>query len=366
MAEETEKKALLGCTQAELQDIAAALGQPRFAARQLMEWIYRKQARSFDEMTNLSKAFRTQLAERYVVGIVPPVESLRSVDGTVKYLFRIREGQYVEAVYIPAERADRSEADDDGSTQRATLCISSQVGCKMHCQFCMTGRQGFSANLTAGEILNQIVAVPEYEQLTNVVLMGMGEPMDNLDEVLKALHLLTDAQTMGWSPRRITVSTVGVRDTLQRFLDECECHLAISLHAADLKVRYDMMPAERLCSITELLPVLRKYDFSGQRRLSFEYILFDGVNDSMADARRLVRLLDGLHCRINLIRFHAIPDAQLDGVPMERMVAFRDYLTRSGIFTTIRASRGEDVMAACGMLSTQKQKNESKKAIHKQ
>lgn len=360
MAEDTDKKALLGCTQEELQGIAAALGQPRFAARQLMEWIYLKQARSFDEMTNLSKAFRTQLAERYVVGIVPPVESLRSVDGTVKYLFRIREGQYVEAVFIPAERADRSD-DGDDATQRATLCISSQVGCRMHCQFCMTGRQGFSANLTAGEILNQIVAVPEFNQLTNVVLMGMGEPMDNLDEVLKALHLLTDAKVMGWSPRRITVSTVGVRDTLQRFLDECDCHLAVSLHAADLKVRHDMMPAERLCSIAELLPVLRSYDFSGQRRLSFEYILFNGVNDSMADARRLVRLLDGLHCRINLIRFHAIPDADLDGVPMERMVAFRDYLTRSGIFTTIRASRGEDVMAACGMLSTKKQKDESRK-----
>jgi 23S rRNA (adenine2503-C2)-methyltransferase len=222
----------------------------------------------------------------------------------------------------------------------------------------MTGRQGFSAHLTAGEILNQFYAIPESTSLTNVVMMGMGEPLDNTDEVLKALRLITDAKLLAWSPRRITLSTVGVKGNLKRFLDESECHLAISLHAPTPQLRAELMPAERIYSITQMVEVLREYDFTGQRRLSFEYILFDGVNDTLADARKLVRLLDGLQCRINLIRFHAIPDSELDGVPMERMVAFRDYLTRHGLFTTIRASRGEDIYAACGMLSTKKLKQE--------
>jgi 23S rRNA (adenine2503-C2)-methyltransferase len=343
MQMDASKTKLLGLTPLELQGIVTELGMPVFTARQLQDWLYMKRAATFDAMTNLSKAHRELLAERFETGLESPVEAIRSVDGTVKYLFALFEGHYVEAVYIP---------DDD----RATLCISTQVGCRMHCRFCMTGRQGFSANLTAGEILNQILSIPEADTLTNVVLMGMGEPMDNLDNVLKALSLLTDPKVMGWSPRRITVSTVGIRGTLDRFLKESECHLAISLHASSSAVRSDMMPAERLYPMSEMLDVLRGFDFSGQRRLSFEYILFKDVNDSMADARRLVNMLEGIHCRINLIRYHRIPDVDLDGVDMECMTAFRDFLTRRGVFTTIRASRGEDVMAACGMLSTERMK----------
>ena len=346
---EEEKKTLLGCTLAELRDTVAQLGMPAFAARQLMEWVYKRRVSSIDAMTNISKQHRELLARHFSLGVVPPEERLESVDGTVKYLFRIREGQYVEAVFIPS-------FGEGGSGERATLCISCQVGCKMHCRFCMTGRQGFSAHLTAGEILNQIVAIPESSRITNVVLMGMGEPMDNLDEVLKALALLTGADGLGWSPRRVTVSTVGIKNTLRRFLDESECHLAVSLHASSPQVRAQLMPAEHAYSMTDIVRDLRDYDFSHQRRLSFEYILFDGVNDTPADVRRLVRLLGGLHCRINLIRFHRIPDADLEGVDDARTTAFRDMLTRAGIFTTIRASRGEDVMAACGMLSTLKKK----------
>jgi len=222
----------------------------------------------------------------------------------------------------------------------------------------MTGRQGFGAHLTAADILNQFYAIPESQSLTNVVMMGMGEPLDNTDEVLKALRLLTDTKLLAWSPRRITLSTVGVKGNLQRFIEECDCHLAISLHAPTPVLRAELMPAERIYSITDIVKLLKRYDFAGQRRLSFEYILFEGLNDTLADARKLVHLLDGLQCRINLIRFHAIPGSSLDGVPMERMVAFRDYLTRHGFFTTIRASRGEDIYAACGMLSTQKLKEQ--------
>lgn len=339
------KKRLLGMELAEMQEVASMMGMPSFAARQLMEWVYVRRVRSIADMTNISVKHRNLLMQHYEVGVYDPVEAVHSLDGTIKYLFKIAEGQYVEAVYIP-------DAD------RATLCVSSQVGCKMHCAFCMTGRQGFGAHLTAADILNQFYAIPESQSLTNVVMMGMGEPLDNTDEVLKALRLLTDTKLLAWSPRRITLSTVGVKGNLQRFIEECDCHLAISLHAPTPVLRAELMPAERIYSITDIVKLLKWYDFAGQRRLSFEYILFEGLNDTLADARKLVHLLDGLQCRINLIRFHAIPGSSLDGVPMERMVAFRDYLTRHGFFTTIRASRGEDIYAACGMLSTQKLKEQ--------
>lgn len=341
-----EKPTLLGMTLEELQTITSSLGMPRFTAKQLAQWLYVKRVGSIDEMTNLSLRHRELLKENYCVGASAPIEAMRSVDGTVKYLFQIGDAGAIESVYIPSE---------DGT--RATLCVSSQVGCKMNCLFCMTGKQGFSAHLTAGQILNQIISIPESGTLTNVVLMGMGEPFDNIDEVLKALSILTSDYGFAWSPKRITVSTVGVRRGLQRFLNESECHLAISLHNPFPKERASLMPAERGCSIMDMLELLRQYDFTHQRRLSFEYIVFKGINDSPTHAKELVRLLKGLECRINLIRFHAIPNVPLEGVEMKQMTEFRDYLTQHGVFTTIRASRGEDIFAACGMLSTARKGN---------
>ena len=332
---------LFGKTLSELQQVAADLGLPRFAAAQMASWLYQKRVTSIDEMTNLSLKHRELLKSSYEVGVCPPVEAMRSVDGTVKYLYRAADTKYVEAVFIP---------DDD----RATLCVSSQVGCKMNCKFCMTGKQGFSGNLTARQILNQIQSLPEFSQLTNIVMMGMGEPLDNLDEVLRALEIMTAPYGYAWSPKRITLSSVGLRKGLQRFIEESECHLAISLHAPLPALRRELMPAEKAFSIVDIVELLRGYDFSKQRRLSFEYILFKGVNDSMAHAKALLKLLRGLDCRINLIRFHAIPNVDLQGCEMEQMVAFRDYLTSHGLFSTIRASRGEDIYAACGMLSTKK------------
>ena len=228
----------------------------------------------------------------------------------------------------------------------------------MGCRFCATGRQGLQHSLSTNEIINQVLSIPESERLTNLVFMGMGEPLDNMDNVMKALEIITAPWGMAWSPTRVTLSTAGVARELERFMNETKVHLAVSLHNPFHDQRTEIMPIENAYPIREVCDILRRYDFTGQRRLSFEYILFDGVNDTMADARKLVRLLDGLQCRINLIRFHAIPDSELDGVPMERMVAFRDYLTRHGLFTTIRASRGEDIYAACGMLSTKKLKNQ--------
>ena len=335
---ENVRRPLLGMTLHELQAVTAELGMPKFAAKQIAAWIYDKKVRSIDEMTNLSLKHRLMLNERYEVGASAPV------DGTVKYLYRTSEGNYVEAVYIP-------------EAERATLCVSSQVGCKMNCQFCMTGKQGFTANLTPAQILNQIYSLPERDMLTNVVFMGMGEPMDNLDNVLRALEVLTADYGYAWSPKRITVSTVGLRKGLRRFIEESDCHLAISMHSPLPEQRESLMPAEKAYSITEMIDLLHDYDFSKQRRLSFEYIMFKGVNDTPLYAKEVAHLLRGIDCRINLIRFHAIPGVDLEGSSMDRMIAFRDYLTQHGFYTTIRASRGEDIFAACGMLSTARQQH---------
>mgnify|MGYP005923774967 FL=1 len=341
------KQPLLGLTLTELQTVVKNLGLPGFAAKQIAAWLYDKKVASIDEMTNLSLRHRALLKEIYEVGCEVPVDAMRSVDGTVKYLYRAGEGHYVEAVYIPDE-------------DRATLCVSSQVGCKMNCKFCMTGKQGFTANLTANQIINQIHSLPERDKLTNVVMMGMGEPLDNLDEVLKALEVLTAPYGYAWSPKRITLSTVGLRKGLQRFIEENDCHLAISLHSPLTVQRAELMPAEKAFSITEMVELLKNYDFSKQRRLSFEYIVFKGLNDSQVYAKELLKLLRGLDCRMNLIRFHSIPGVALEGADMDTMTRFRDYLTTHGLFTTIRSSRGEDIFAACGMLSTAKQEENNK------
>ena len=345
-----QKQPLLGLTLPELQEIVKQLSMPAFTAKQIASWLYDKKVKSIDEMTNLSLKHRSLLNEIYEVGAYAPVEAMRSIDGTIKYLYQVGENHFVEAVYIP-----------DG--ERATLCVSSQVGCKMNCKFCMTGKQGFAINLSANQILNQIISLPECNQLTNVVMMGMGEPLDNLDEVLKALEIMTASYGFAWSPKRITLSTVGLKKGLKRFIESCDCHLAISLHTPVPQQRRDLMPAENAYSIVDIVDLLRNYDFTKQRRLSFEYIVFKGVNDSLLYAKELLKLLRGLDCRVNLIRFHAIPNVDLEGVEMEEMLKFRDYLTSHGLFTTIRASRGEDIYAACGMLSTAKQNKNKQELI---
>lgn len=342
-----EKEKLLGMTLDELKAVTTEVGLPSFAAKQMAEWIYGKHVRSIDEMTNLSLKGRSALAEHYEIGCVPPCDIQQSIDGTAKYLFPTESGQKVECVFIP-----------DGD--RATLCVSSQVGCRMGCRFCMTGRQGFGGNLSVTDILNQVYSVPGSELLTNIVFMGQGEPLDNLDAVLKATQLLTDANGWAWSPKRITVSTVGVKKGVERFLSESDCHLAISLHNPFHEERLAMMPAEKANDTRELLELLSKQDWSHQRRLSFEYIVFGGLNDSERHAKELVRLLSPIECRVNLIRFHEIPDTPYKGASEEKMIWLRDYLTKHGITTTIRASRGQDIFAACGLLHA-KSKTEIKK-----
>ncbi len=339
MDNESGLQPLLGMTIEELSLLATTLGMPSYAGRQIAKWIYQKRARTIAEMTDLSKEHRKRLESLYCVGIIPYMEASRSEDGTVKYLFPTRDGKCVETVFIP----DRD---------RATLCVSSQVGCKMCCVFCQTGRQGFEGNLSVADILNQIYALPEAEQLTNIVFMGQGEPLDNFDNVLRATALLQAPYGLAWSPKRITVSTVGVRNKLQRFVEESSCHLAVSLHSALPAVRERLMPAERGMSIREILALLRAYDFSHQRRLTFEYTMFRGVNDSLSDAKAIVALLRGLNCRVNLIRFHEIEGIDLKCSEERSIEMMNNFLNLHGIPTTTRTSRGQDIYAACGLLTT--------------
>ena len=346
---ESQRKNLLGMTVTELKDAARVLGMPAFTGGQIAKWLYVQHVKAIDDMTNISKANREKLKAEYTIGCGAPVDAQYSKDGTIKYLFPTSTGKKVETVFIP-----------DG--ERATLCVSSQVGCKMNCLFCQTGKQGFEGSLPAADILNQIYSLPEVDRLTNIVFMGQGEPMDNLDNVLRATEILTADYGWAWSPKRITVSSVGVKNKLKRFLDESECHVAISLHSPIPEQRAQLMPAERGMSITDVVELLHQYDFTHQRRLSFEYIVFGGVNDSMTHAREIVKLLDGLECRVNLIRFHQIPNVPLHGADEKKMESFRDYLTSHGVFTTIRASRGQDIYAACGLLSTAKKIEEQRHA----
>ncbi len=343
---------LFGQTLTQLQTLCQQQGFPKFAAAQICNWLYQKRVTSIDAMTNLSLKVRQQLSQVAYIHIPDPVECHTSADGTKKYLFDIttdpyaapddQGGRYVECVVIP-----------DGD--RATLCISCQRGCRMGCHFCVTGRQGFHGDLSASQILTQLFAIPESTLLTNIVYMGMGEPMDNLDEVLRSTEVITAPWGMQWSPRRITVSSVGITSGLKRFLDHSQCHLAISLHNPFPAQRKELMPVERAYPIISVVALLRRYDWSGQRRVSFEYTMFRGVNDSLTHAAELVRLLGGLRCRVNLIRFHESDAVDLHTSGRAAMESFQNYLNNHGITCTIRASRGEDIMAACGLLAGQKE-----------
>lgn len=333
------KQPLFGKTPSELQLLVAELQLPAFTAKQLAEWLYKKQVSSFDEMTNLSKKTRELLAEKYSIGKTVFSKVQTSQDGTKKYLFPTTGNRFIEAAYIP---------DDD----RATLCVSSQVGCKMGCLFCMTGKQGFQSQLSVGEIVNQISSLPERDKLTNIVYMGMGEPFDNLENVMKSLEVLTSDWGFAMSPKRITVSTIGMIPAMKHFIEESECHLAVSLHSPFHEERKRLMPIENVYPVKEVVDLLRSFDFGRQRRISFEYIMFMGVNDSPRHVKELARLLNGLRCRINLIRFHPIPDTPLQSSDEATIQQFREALLRKGIRTTVRASRGQDIFAACGLLST--------------
>ena len=337
------KPVLFGNSLDELTEIALELGLPKFAGRQLAEWLYNKDVLSFAEMTNLSKKARALLPEHYELGLHAPIKVQTSTDGTKKYLFPTDTDKFIETAMIPSD-------------ERVTVCISSQIGCKMGCLFCMTGKQGFQGQLSAGEMVNQVRSLAERHQVTNLVYMGMGEPFDNLDQVLKSIEIFTADWGLAMSPRRITVSSVGITPGLVRFLRESEAHLAISMHTPFHEERQQLMPVQTAYPLEEIIDQIRQWDFSGQRRVSFEYIVFHGLNDTARHVKQLARLLSGIRCRMNLIRFHPIPGTPLPGTDEQTLIWFNDELNKKGIRTTIRTSRGQDIYAACGLLSTKAQK----------
>lgn len=337
-----QKEKLYGKTLNELIAVTKRLRLPGFAARQISDWLYKKEILTIDEMTNLSKKTRELLKVDYEIGLSSPVNESKSSDGTKKYVFKVLHDKYIETAYIP---------DDD----RATICVSSQAGCKMGCIFCMTGRQGFQGNLTSNEILNQFRSLPEFNSLTNMVYMGMGEPLDNITEVLKSLDILTNEWGYAWSPTRITVSTVGLIAGIKEFLEKSRCHLAVSLHSPFDEERRKLMPIQRTNTVKEVLDIIRNFDFNSQRRVSFEYILFKGINDTSSHIKELARILNGIKCRINIIRFHPIPGSEYKSPGAKETSDFKEALNAKGILTTIRASRGVDIQAACGLLSTLEQ-----------
>ena len=338
---------LLGKTQDELQELCMQHKLQKYVANQLCDWLYKKRVNTFDAMTNLSLKVRQMLSEHYVIGRQTPAECHVSDDGTKKYLFPVSTAtnldshSYVETVMIP-------------SKDRTTLCVSCQVGCKMGCRFCVTGQQGFHGSLSVTEILNQIFSVEESNSLTNIVFMGMGEPLDNYDSIKRTLDVLTSSLGLAWSPTRLTVSTVGITPVLKRLLDECQCHVAVSLHNAFPAERKELMPMEKAYPIRDTIALLSKYNWYGQRRISFEYTMFRGINDDLNHAAELVKLVGKLPCRVNLIRFHASPNVPYATPNDHTINVFCKYLNDHGITCTIRASRGEDIMAACDLLAGRK------------
>jgi len=341
-----QKERLYGKTLNELIAVTKRIGLPGFAAKQIADWLYKKEIKVIDEMTNLSKKMRDVLAEEYEIGVTDPERVSVSKDGTKKYLFRVLKDKYIETAFIPEK-------------DRATICVSSQAGCQMGCIFCMTGKQGFQGNLSSNEILNQFRSLPEFKELTNMVYMGMGEPLDNINEVLKSLEIMTSTWGHGWSPTRITVSTVGLVGKLREFLQNTRCHLAVSLHSPFDEERRRLMPIQKTNTVKEVVDIIRNFDINNQRRVSFEYILFVGVNDTPVHVNEIARILNGIKCRINIIRFHPIPGSDFLSPDMKTTIAFKEALNAKGILTTIRASRGVDIQAACGLLSTLEQNRDS-------
>ena len=335
------KESLLGKTLEELQDLCLKIGLPKFTAKQIADWIYLKGVADINSMTNLSLKARELLSEKYEVGLISPIKETSSDDGTSKYLYKYDEDVFVETVMIP----DKS---------RVTLCVSTQAGCKMNCKFCATGKQGFKRNLSAGEIINFVRSLPEFDELSNIVYMGMGEPFDNYNEVIKSINILTSDWGFAMSPRRITVSSSGIIPKMIDFIYETQCNLAISMHNPFHEERMEIMPIEKKYPIEEVCDEIRKHNWYGQRRVTFEYIVWKGINDTYSHAKEISYLLRGIECRVNLIRYHQTPEFDMEGADEETMQRFQEELENFHLPTTIRASRGEDILAACGLLSTKK------------
>jgi 23S rRNA (adenine2503-C2)-methyltransferase len=331
-----------------LEGLAAWLksqGEPPFRARQVFQWLYQRQVRSFDEMSNVSKPLRQLLAERFTIGGFDVDTMAASEDGSRKFAFRLADGKRIESVLMP-------------NATHYTLCLSTQVGCAMGCDFCMTARMGLERNLTAGEIVQQVVecarVIEDGKILRNLVFMGMGEPFHNYDNLVQALDILGEDLGFGFSWRRMTVSTSGLVPAIRRFAkDKTRAMLAVSLNGARDEVRSRLMPVNKRWNIAALMEACREFPSDSRYRLTFEYVLIAGVTDAIADAKKLVKLLHGMKCKVNLIPYNAGPDSPYQAPAMGHVRAFQEELLNRGILATVRISKGQDIAAACGQLITE-------------
>ncbi len=333
---------------AAMEEAFCDAGLPKFRARQVFRWIYRKGVTDFDQMSDLSRPLRREMAERFQIGTPELVHEARSVDGTRKFLFQLADGRRIESVYIP-------------DTPKQTFCISSQVGCAMDCDFCLTGKMGFLRNLTPGEIAGQVRVLAAATDLRdkpfNIVLMGMGEPLHNYDAVMSSMRILAEEHGLAVSPRRVTLSTVGVVPAMERLaLEPLMPNLAVSLHATTDETRNRIAPINRKYSLEQLLDACRRFPLKRRNRITFEYVLLDGVNDTPEDARRLVRLLGDIKAKVNLLPLNAAPGIPYERPSDERVNAFAQTLADHHITVSVRKSRGRDIRAACGQLIVEGQK----------
>jgi 23S rRNA (adenine2503-C2)-methyltransferase len=336
----------------ELTELLKGMGKERFRARQVMQWVYRHGVTAFEEMTSLSKEFRRELAGIAHISVFKPEVVEESHDGTRKYLFRLADGESVEAVRIPMDR------------ERATLCVSTQAGCAMGCAFCLTGTLGLRRNLTAAEIVNQVCAVMAEAPVGNIVFMGMGEPLANFDNLVRALNILQMEEGFAFSVRKLTVSTCGLVPEMERFGECCSVGLAVSLNATTNEARNALMPVNRRYPLERLMAACRQFPLKQRQRITFEYILIHGVNDSPEDARRLVRLLHGVKAKVNLIPFNEHPASSFRRPPEERIEAFQKHLLDHGLVAVRRASKGDDISAACGQLRGAQERRTKEKDLH--
>lgn len=357
----TAKINLLGLDKKAMQDFFVSVGEQPWRADQVLKWIHFNGVQDFNAMTNLSKKLREQLAANAEISLPEIIYEKEASDGTSKWLLRLRDGNCIETVYIPEKT-------------RGTLCISSQVGCILNCDFCSTGKQGFNRNLTTAEIISQLwIAVRKLSHnngihdhaVTNVVLMGMGEPLLNLDNVIPALHLMLDDFAYGLSKRRVTVSTAGVIPGLQTLRDATDVALAVSLHAPNDELRNQLVPLNKKYPLKDLMDVCRTYFKDDNRRsITMEYVMLAGVNDSPLHAKQLIRILQGVRAKMNLIPFNPFPHAPYQRSDDETILHFRDILMKAGFNTTIRRTRGDDIDAACGQLVGEVQDRTRRKARH--
>jgi 23S rRNA (adenine2503-C2)-methyltransferase len=352
-------ESILGLSLGEVQKLVPK----KFVAKQIYNWIYHNYKSSFDEMGNISKALRKELSEKFSIYTMEIAKKEESLDGTIKYLFRLEDGRTVETVLIKMRDEVFNEDGDILQQARYTICVSTQVGCKVGCSFCSTAKGGFVRDLSSAEIIEQVLAIKreqniEHSRKGNVVYMGMGEPLDNFDSLVKAIAILKDENGLSISPRRQTVSTSGISTKIDKLGSlDLGVHIAISLHAVDDEVRTELIPMNKAFNIQSIISAVKRFPYDNRKRVMFEYLMIRGVNDSLESAKKLIKLLEGIKAKINLIYFNPHDGSGYERPTEENMEKFSDYLNRRGLLATIRASRGVEISAACGQLREKLENN---------